>query len=564
MTTLRWLTAGESHGPRLTAILEGIPSGLMLDEEMIARELSRRQQGHGRGGRMKIERDAARIDGGVRHGRTLGGPIALSIENRDFANWSTRMKVAPLAAGEEAGAPVVLPRPGHADLAGGLKYGASDLRDVLERASARETAARVALGAVAKALLASVDIHVGSQVRSIHSVQAPEALALVPEAAFDARLLSAVSDASVVRCADAAASERMVAAIDEARRRRDTVGGAFEVLVSGVPVGLGSHVHWDRRLDARLVRALVAIPAIKAAEVGDGWAAAERFGSEVHDAIVRHGPSLERPTNRAGGIEGGISNGSCIVVRAAMKPIATVPAALPSVNLATGEVETAHIERSDSCAVPAAAVIGEAMVALTIAEALLEAFGADTIESLQAAVRGAWRRSRRLPGHLYLCGLPGAGKSTVGALVAQATGRPFIDLDAEIRDATGKSPAELFALEGEAGFRHHEAEALRQAMNAPPSIVSLGGGSLTVPVIRDAVRRSGDLVWLDVPAEVAAARLAGDRSRPLLGDDPITALRTLQLAREPTFRASADARVDADADAARVAERVVGATGALR
>jgi chorismate synthase len=512
---------------------------------------------------MRIESDEARIVAGVRHGRTTGAPIALLIENRDHANWRTRMQAAPLAAGEDPGPRVTLPRPGHADLAGAVKYRADDGRDVLERASARETAARVALGAVAKALLAAVDLHVGSQVVSIHEAVGPGWDEVEPALRFDARRLNERSDASPVRCADEEASGRMVQAIEAAQRRRDTVGGVFEVLATGVPPGLGSYAQWDRRLDARLVRAVTSIPAVKAAEVGDGWAGARRFGTEVHDPIHREGPAFVRASNHAGGTEGGISNGEPVVVRGAMKPIATVSNALPSVDLATGEEGRAHIERSDTCAVPAAAVVGEAMVALTLAEALVETFGGDTLVDLRHQVRRAWRRGRRLAGHVYLCGLSGSGKSTVGPRLAEALGRPFVDLDESIVSAAGVPIAALFEREGEESFRVRESEALRNAAGSVPSVIALGGGTLVAPENRDRLRRSGDLLHLRVPVEVLAHRLGDAMDRPLLAGDVGARLATLATGREELFRVAADAEVHADAPPEAVVQRCLGALGAL-
>lgn len=565
MTVLRWLTAGESHGPMLVATLEGLPAGLAVDEELLARDLARRQRGYGRGGRMKIETDRARIVTGVRHGRTLGAPVTLLIENRDHANWLTRMKVGALAEGEDPGARVTLPRPGHADLAGGLKYSFDDLRDVLERASARETAARVALGSVARALLRAVDITIGSAVLSIHEARARPTLETVPEAAFDAELLSERADRSEVRTADPDAENPLIEAIKASQRRRDTVGGVFEVRAAGVPPGLGSYVQADRRLDSRLLAAMGSIQAIKAAEVGDGWEAAARFGTEVHDAILRDGPAIVRPTNRAGGIEGGTSNGESIVIRAAMKPIATVSNALPSVDLATGVPDEAHIERSDTCAVPAAAVVGEAVVSLCLAHALLEAWGADTLDSLRAQVRAAWRRARRLPAHVYLCGLSGSGKSTTGALLAGSLGLPHVDLDTEIERAAGQSIRQLFENAGEQAFRALELQALRRVASGPRAVVSLGGGAVTSRAARDVLRRSGDVLWLDAPVELLAGRLTGDATRPLLaGASPEQALRRLAEARADAHALAADARVDADGSPEQVTERLRGALGALR
>ena len=387
MGRLRWLTAGESHGPALVAILEGIPAGLPLSPDDIDRELSRRQRGHGRGGRMAIERDRAEVIAGVRWGRTTGAPIAVRIANRDWENWRGIMD--PFGAPPAGYRPVTVPRPGHADLAGHLKYGHQDLRDVIERSSARETAARVALGAIAKRLLREIGVGIASHVVSIHTARAevdPLALGLPPEE------INARADRSPVRCLDPEAEREMVARIDAARAAGDTVGGVFEVIAFGVPPGLGSYVHWDLRLDGRLAQALMSIPAIKGVEVGLGFQAASRLGSEVHDEIL---PDRERghrrATNRAGGLEGGVTNGEPLVLRAAMKPIPTLTKPLRSVDLETGEETSAHRERSDVCAVPAASVVGEAMVALVLADALLERFGGDSLGALVrnvAASRG--------------------------------------------------------------------------------------------------------------------------------------------------------------------------------
>jgi chorismate synthase len=380
MSGLRWLTAGESHGPELVAILEGLPAGLRLTAEMIDEDLARRQRGYGRGGRMKIETDRVSIVGGVRGGETLGSPVALRILNADHANWRDRMPAGPF---EKAPDPVTRPRPGHADLAGGLKYDRHDLRDVLERASARETAARVAVGAACKALLAELGVTVFSHVVGIGPVAADVA-ALAHE---DLRRLARASE---MGCADAAAEARMRDAILEAAHAGDTLGGTFEVIGTGVMPGLGSHVHWDRKLDGRLAQALMSIQAIKAVEIGAGAAAGRSRGSEVHDPIHYDASdrSFLRPSNGAGGLEGGITNGMPVVCRAAMKPIATLKRALPSVDIVTKEPFEAAHERSDVCAVPAAAVVGEAMVAFVLAHAIAEKFGADSMTELRRNVEG--------------------------------------------------------------------------------------------------------------------------------------------------------------------------------
>lgn len=380
MTRLRWSTSGESHGPELVAILEGIPAGMPLLGMDVDEDLARRQRGYGRGGRMKIETDRAQLVAGVRGGETLGSPIALVIANRDHANWAGRMGPDPFAAPPEA---LTRPRPGHADLAGGLKYDRHDLRDILERASARETAARVAVGAVCRKLLAELGIGIFAHVVAIGPISVtPSALSLTE--------LRARARASDLACADADAELRMRAAILETAHAGDTLGGTFEVVATGVPPGLGSHVQWDRKLDGVLAQALMSIHAIKAVEIGLGVEVSRRRGSEVHDAIAYDAATrtFTRPTNRAGGLEGGITNGMPVVCRAAMKPIATLKRALPSVDIGTKEPFAAAFERSDICAVAAASVVGEAMVAITLAGALLEKTGGDSLGEVRRNLEG--------------------------------------------------------------------------------------------------------------------------------------------------------------------------------
>ncbi len=380
MTWLRWMTAGESHGPRLTAVVDGIVAGLPLVAADIDTDLARRQRGYGRGGRMKIETDRVTFTGGVRDGHTLGSPIAMSIENRDHQSWLDRMSPEPLPTPPDA---LTRPRPGHADLAGGLKFDREDLRDVLERASARETAARTAVGAVARKLLASIGIEIFAHVISIGPVRADVESQSLEE-------LRTKSRASDLACADAIAEAKMRGAILETSHAGDTLGGIFEVVATGVPAGLGSHTHWDRKLDGRLAQSLMSIQAIKAVEIGDGWNAASRRGSTVHDPIHydRAHKKFTRPSNHAGGLEGGITNGEPVVCRAAMKPIATLRRALASVDVHTKEPFDAAFERSDVCAVAAASVVGEAMVAITLATAVLEKFGADSLGELLRNVDG--------------------------------------------------------------------------------------------------------------------------------------------------------------------------------
>jgi chorismate synthase len=363
----RFLTAGESHGKGLVAVVEGVPAGLAVDEDYIARDLARRQTGYGRGARMVIEQDRAEILSGVRHGFTMGSPISFLIPNRDWQNWKQIVGVSPV---EEEIEPVTRLRPGHADLAGAVKYHQDDIRPILERASARETASRVAVGAIARKLLAEFGIEIHSHTVCIGGRWAREIAPVEWERV----------ELSLVRCADARAEKAMLATIDGAREAGDSVGGVFEVVADGVPIGLGSHVQWDRRLDGRIAQAVMSINAVKGVEIGAGFAAAGLPGSEVHDIIE---PDAQRrwrhATNRAGGIEGGMSNGEPIVVRAAVKPIPTLSRPLPSVDLRTGDKVEAHVERSDVCVVPAAGVIGEAMLAIVLADAILEKFGGDHI-----------------------------------------------------------------------------------------------------------------------------------------------------------------------------------------
>ena len=388
MTRLRYLTAGESHGLQLTAILEGCPAGLPLSAADVDRDLRRRQLGAGRGARMAIECDQATITGGVRYGRTTGAPVALVVPNRDAANWLGVLDVEPPA---EPAQPVRVPRPGHADLGGALLYGHADLRDVIERASARETAARVAVGAVARRLLAEVGCSIASHVMAIGGRQADASVLAVQLASPQ---WAEIADADPVRCLDAAAGTRMQAAIATAAERGDTLGGVFEVVVSGCPSGLGSYAQADRRLGSRLAAAVMSIPAVKGVEIGGGFALAAAPGSEVHDEIVWSAEGgYRRTTNRAGGVEGGMSTGEQIVVRAAMKPIATLRSPLRSVELGTHAPVASRFERSDVCAVPAAAVVAEATVCLALAEAMLDRFGGASLADLLDAVAAAGRRA---------------------------------------------------------------------------------------------------------------------------------------------------------------------------
>ena len=371
MSKIRFLTSGESHGQGLSIIIEGIPAGLPLSEDYIQKDLARRQKGYGRGGRMKIEKDRALIKSGVRHGVTLGSPIGLWIQNRDWENWQEVMAVDAVNGQVKK---VTRLRPGHADMPGILKYKQDDVRNILERASARETAARVAVGAVCRALLSELSVEIHSNTLSIagHGVKNP-----MPED-------WGVVEESVVRCHEPDVEQRMIGAIDDAKESGDTVGGVFQVVASGTPIGLGSHVHWDRKLDANLAQAMMSINAVKGVEIGPGFEQAQMVGSLVHDVIEPFDGSRERKwkrmSNRAGGIEGGMSNGEDIVVRVAIKPISTLAKPLPSVDLATGEKIQAHYERSDVCQAPPGGIVGEAMMAIVLADAVMEKFGGDHVE----------------------------------------------------------------------------------------------------------------------------------------------------------------------------------------
>lgn len=376
---LRWLTAGESHGPALVGIIEGMPAGVEVASESIQAALARRRLGYGRGARMKFEQDQVRIIGGVRHGLTQGGPVAIEVGNTEWPKWEQVMSADPVDAAilenSARNAPLTRPRPGHADFTGMQKYGFDEARPVLERASARETAARVALGTVAAQFLAALGIELVSHTVAVASVAVPEGSDL--PGPRDVLAL----DEDPLRCFDRDTSTAMVAEVDAAHKEGETLGGVVEVLAYGLPPGLGSYVHWDRRLDARLAGALMGIQAIKGVEVGDGFETARRRGSAAHDEIVREDNGrIGRATNRAGGIEGGMSIGDVLRVRAAMKPIATVPRALKTIDVTTGDAAKAHHQRSDVCAVPAAGVVAEAMVALVLAEAVTEKFGGDSVE----------------------------------------------------------------------------------------------------------------------------------------------------------------------------------------
>ena len=375
LARLKFLTAGESHGQGLLGILDGIPAGLEISEDYIGIHLARRQMGYGRGGRMKIEKDQAEIWCGVRHGESLGSPIGLIVQNKDWENWTKKMSVTPI---KDEIRKVTLPRPGHADLAGIQKYGFNDIRNVMERSSARETTMRVALGSVCRKLLDDVGIEVGSQVIQIHNVMDNSRSELSPNQ------LSELVDASPVRCLDKNAEKNMIKTISEAKAAGDSVGGIFRVVATGLPYGLGSHTQWDRKLQARISAVMMSINAFKGIEIGSGFSGAEKFGSEVHDEIGHDGKKFTRYSNNAGGIEGGMSNAQSIILQMSMKPIPTLINPLKSVDIQSKEQKDAHKERTDSCAVPAASIIAESMLCFVLADTLLEKFGGDSMAQLKA------------------------------------------------------------------------------------------------------------------------------------------------------------------------------------
>ena len=375
LVRLKFLTAGESHGQGLLGILDGMLAGLEISEDYIGVQLARRQMGYGRGGRMKIEKDRAEIWCGVRHGKTLGAPVGLIIRNKDWENWTRKMSVNPIDSEIRK---VTLPRPGHADLAGVQKYGFDDIRNVLERSSARETTMRVGLGSVCRKLLEEVGIEVGSRVVQIHDVKDESLADISPNQ------LSKTADASSVRCLDKEVEPAMIKTIDDAKASGDSVGGIFEVIANGLPYGLGAHTQWDRKLHTRISAMLMSVNAFKGIEIGEGFGGAEKFGSEVHDEIGHDGEKFIRYSNNAGGIEGGMSNAQPIVIRMAMKPIPPLIKPLHSVDIHSKEKKDAHKERTDSCAVPAASIIAESMLCFVLADALLEKFGGDSVVQLKA------------------------------------------------------------------------------------------------------------------------------------------------------------------------------------
>ena len=380
LARIKYLTAGESHGKGLLGIIDNIPAGLEISEDYIKEQLFRRQQGHGRGGRMKIETDHAEIYTGVRHGKSLGSPIGLVLPNKDWVNWTKKMSSEPV---DEKITKVTLPRPGHADLAGVQKFDFNDIRNVLERSSARETAMRVALASICRKFLHEVGIEVGSRVTQIYNVKDETPL---PEG-ISPEVLNEMADKSSVRCLDKKAETDMIAAINKAKAEGDSVGGIFEIIATGLPYGLGSHTQWDKKLHARIAESLMSVNAFKGIEIGLGFGEAERLGSDVHDEIGWDGEKYIRHSNNAGGIEGGMSNAQPIVIRAVMKPIPTLIKPLRSVDIESKEEKLAHKERTDSCAVPAASVVAESMVCFVLADALLEKFGGDTMEQLKAHIK---------------------------------------------------------------------------------------------------------------------------------------------------------------------------------
>jgi chorismate synthase len=591
---LRFLTAGESHGRALVVVVEGLPAGLEVTVEAVQAELARRRLGFGRGPRMRFEQDEVTLLGGIRHGRTLGSPVAIEIANSEWEKkWTDEMSPAPGRTAK----PLTAPRPGHADLAGMQKYDFTDARDVLERASARETAARVAAGAVAKALLRCIGVEIVSHVVAIGNVRTTGAR---PTPA-DLEMV----DRSQVRCFEPRTEAAMVAEIRSAQREGDSLGGVAEVLAYGLPVGLGSHVHWDRKLDGLLAQALMSIQAVKGVEMGDGFDVAGRRGSEAHDPITWDPGAREyrRDTTHAGGLEGGMTTGELLVARVAMKPLATLNRpTLATVDTVTKAETVSFKERTDVTAVPAMGVVAETMVALVLASEALRKFGGDSVgemvrnhgayldqvrrgtdappatadESGDAPTAtplapvddlplnwdeieayadlddtGADERPVQLASHVVLVGMMGAGKTSVGRKLAEGLGVPFVDSDEQVEARTGRSVREIFEESGEAAFRFEEKAALQSALGArEPSVIAAAGGSVTDPALRDQLRRligqGGHVVWLRVePAQLAArVRSAGDTHRPLLADDPDATLQRLSDEREDLYRSVADLVLD--------------------
>ncbi len=516
---LRFLTAGESHGPELVGIVEGLPAGLTIDVDAINRDLARRQIGVGRSARMRIENDRAGILSGVLNGKTTGAPVAIRIENLDYANWKD--KVVPAQT---------IPRPGHADLAGAVKYGLDDLRLVAERASARETAMRVACGALARQLLAEFEIIVGSHVLEIGGVRAEIPKVPYPE-------LFALAQASDVAVADAASAEKIRARIEEVMRAKDTSGGVIEIVALNVPMGLGSHVHWDRKLDGRLAQAVMSIPSVKGVEIGTAFENARRLGTQVQDEIFWEegspaenqnsmGPAAlgaltTRQTNRAGGLEGGITNGMPLVIRAALKPISTTVTPLRSVDLATGQPALAEYQRSDFCHVPRACVIGEAMVAWVLADALMEKLGGDSLGEMKARrEEGSKFEIREFPSatrdtSLVITGFAGTGKTSVGRIVAQKLLREFVDMDEVIASREGITVRAIFETLGEEYFRARESELCAELGARSNLVISTGGGALLNSHNREMFAKAF-VVCLDASVDTILGRLNGARDRPFL------------------------------------------------
>ena len=542
---LRWLTAGESHGPSLVAILEGLPAHVRVTTDDLADSLARRRLGYGRGARMKFEQDQVRVLGGVRHGETQGGPVAIEIGNTEWPKWEKVMSADPVDPVElEAlarNAPLTRPRPGHADLVGMQKYAFDEARPILERASARETAARVALGRVASNFLEqAIGARIVSHVVSLGGVKAPAGVVPAPDDV--ARL-----DADEVRCLDPEASAAMVARIDQAHKDGDTLGGVVEVVVHGLPPGLGSHVHWDRRLDAKLAEALMGIQAIKGVEVGDGFELADTPGSLAHDEIVPTDEGLRRTSGRSGGTEGGMSTGEILRVRAAMKPIATVPKALRTVDVATGEATVAHHQRSDVCAVPAAGIVAEAMVALVLADAVVEKFGGDSVAGDAAQRRVLPRHAAvpLMPPRVVLVGPMGAGKTTVAGLLGEAWGVPVRDTDADIEAGTGREISDIFVESGEDAFRELEAAAVAAAVAEHDGVLALGGGAVLRPESR-ALLADLPVVFLRVGLTDAVKRVGLGVGRPLLLGNVRSRIKALLDERTPVYESVATHVVETD------------------
>ena len=514
MGKFRFLTAGESHGKGLSVILEGIPSNLSISEDFIEKDMSRRQKGYGSGGRMKIEKDRAEILSGVRHGKTLGSPISLWIENKDWANWTTPMSITPVDVNEDIKKQTKIV-PGHADFPGTLKFNHKDVRNVLERASARETAARVAAAAVCKKFLNEIGIKIKSRAKSVGWEKSE--IENIDEIDWD------FVESSEVRASNANEDISFKKVIDKVKKERTTIGGIFQVIAFNVPLGLGSHTHWDNKLDGKIAQSMVSINAVKGVEIGNGFENTERWGREVQDVIEPNSSDIRnfsQISNNSGGIEGGMSNGNDIIVNVAIKPIATMTSPLPSVDIMTGEVVEAAYNRSDICQVSRACPVGEAMLALTLTESVLEKFGGDSLQEIKRNYMSYIKTFKKnMANNIFLIGFSGSGKSSVGKKLAKHLNYNFLDTDRIIEKTTSLSIDETINTKGEKEFRNIETEVLSKIDFSQNNVISTGGG---LPTEKDNIRimkNNGSIIWLKASIDSIFDRLKNSKEiRPLIGN----------------------------------------------